>query len=606
MISFKEIQIVGFGSLIEETIFQLDQPGLNVIRGKVGSGKTSIPSALCWALFGYTLKEGSQVSTWQEVQPEGFAGTKVEIIFNKPDGVYRIIRCKDYKKKIKVGDKKLKGANNLLIYKDGDLDGTRNKKDKQALIENTIGYSFDLFKSAVVFGQKMKKIIEETGPQKKKVFEEAFDVGFVNEAKEIEKEDLGKLESAKKSTEEETDNLIDKADDKEESYNDALEDEKNFQENKNEGLREITEDLNEYHEELKTLKKKSKAEGNIDKLKDKVSKLEKEKEGSVYNNNKHDNIEQKLIDLEKSMGHRENKLEAKDKTCSECGQEMNKKHRKERDKKLKGEIKALNTQFLAEQEELKEYPKTDIQVIKDKLKDVRDKLTGKEAKIAQAKAYSKRLPQVKDKIKKLELKYSNLENKELKVKSTKYKKQLAKLDKRISTLKTDLKDLNRQIELKQWLIKDPLSSNGIKAYMFDSLMAKVNIALEEYSRILGFQVEFGIDLDTHRKDFYQAILYEGIVVPYEDLSGGQKQLVDTSVAFAIHDVVSEIRPTNILFMDEPFESLGVDEIETIEELVETKSRDKCLFLMTHHESFNPRNTNDILVERNKEGHTEIF
>src|SRR5690606_31315174 len=122
----------------------------------------------------------------------------------------------------------------------------------------------------------------------------------------------------------------------------------------------------------------------------------------------------------------------------------------------------------------------------------------------------------------------------------------------------------------EWLIKDPLSNTGLKAYMFNSMLEQVNIALEEYSRVLGFQVEFGIDLDTHRKDFYQAVLFEGVITPYEDLSGGQKQLVDTSIAFAIHDVIAKIRPCNILFMDEPFESLGIDEIEIIEELVENK------------------------------------
>ena len=89
------------------------------------------------------------------------------------------------------------------------------------------------------------------------------------------------------------------------------------------------------------------------------------------------------------------------------------------------------------------------------------------------------------------------------------------------------------------------------------------------------------------------------------LSGGQKQLVDTSVAFAIHDVISEIRPTNIMFMDEPFESLGLNEIEIVSELVQEKAKNKSLFLITHHPSFNPMNTNDIIVSLDENGNTNI-
>ena len=609
MVNFKELQAEGFGSLIGKMAFILDQPGLNIIRGKVGAGKTSIPSALCWVLFGSTLKDKSSVNTWAEYRPDDYAGTMASVIFEKAGSQYIVTRCLNYKKKIKIGDKKMQGGNNLLIYKDGDLDGTRNKSEKQKLIEEIIGYSFDLFKSSVVFGQKMKKIIEETGPQKKKIFEEAFDVGFVNDAMDNEKVELVKLQSARETLDTEVDKLINQAEAKEELYETAIENENNFESDKQERIGELEEELKEVLKESKEVKNKIEDVGDTEALKEKIDDLETKKDNVQANNNKYDKINSKLRDLESDIAYRDEILNDKggdSKVCKECGQDMNKKHKAIRDKKLKAEIKALHTQSLAEMERLKKYKKQDTKNIKIKIDKVRKKLKDKEDKISQAKAYTQRLPRLKEKKLEIKAKLKKLEKKELEVKSTKYKKQIKKLDDQIDTLKIDMDKLNQQIQLKEWLIKDPLSSNGIKAYMFDSLMGKVNIALEEYSRILGFQVEFGIDLDTHRKDFYQAILYNGVVVPYEDLSGGQKQLVDTSVAFAIHDTVLEVRPTNILIMDEPFESLGVDEIEIIEELVELKSRGKCLFLMTHHESFNPRNVNTILVERDDYGQTQIY
>jgi len=606
MVVFKELQAEGFGSLIDKMAFILDQPGLNIIRGKVGAGKTSIPSVLCWTLFGSTLKEKSSVNTWEELRTDTYAGTMASVIFEKEGSHYRITRCLNYKKKIKIGDKKMQGANNLLIYKDGELDGTRNKSEKQTLIEDLIGYSFDLFKSSVVFGQKMKKIIEETGPQKKKVFEEAFDVGFVNEAKDLEKDELEKLISARETLDNQVDKLITEADSKEDLYNDALENELNFDKDKKDGLKGIREDIKEHTKEISLIIDMVDVVGNTKSLEDKIITLEDKQEKLIANNYKHDKLRDKVERWDKQIIDKQKILDSKARICPECGQDMDKKHRVERNKRLKAEIKELNLKVVAENGGMLKHQKKDTNSIKIKVKETREKLKIKEDKISQAKAYKKRLPRLEEKLSILNENKDKLEAKELKIKSTKYKQQLKKLDKQIDTLKIDMDEINQEIQIKEWLIKDPLSSNGLKAYMFDSLMAKVNIALEEYSRILGFQVEFGIDLDTHRKDFYQAILYNGIVVPYEDLSGGQKQLVDTSVAFAIHDVVREVRPTNILFMDEPFESLGVDEIETIEELVETKSRDKCLFLMTHHESFNPRNTNDILVERDEKGQTQIF
>ena len=70
-------------------------------------------------------------------------------------------------------------------------------------------------------------------------------------------------------------------------------------------------------------------------------------------------------------------------------------------------------------------------------------------------------------------------------------------------------------------------------------------------------------------------------------------------------VISDLRPVNIMFLDEPFESLGNDEIEIVADLVQEKARDKSLFLITHHQSFNPINVNDITVELDENKHTII-
>ena len=183
---FKDIEIEGFGSILGPLRFELDRGNsLSIIRGEVGSGKTSLPSALCWGLFGKTLKDKSTVETWVERRSSNFRGTKVVVNWEDNNHSYTVIRCKSFKGKITIGKNvKVNGGNNLFLLIDGKSyqDG-KGKVNAQDNIEKVLGYSFELFKNSIVFGQKMKRIIEESGPNKKKLFEEAFEAGFIEDAK---------------------------------------------------------------------------------------------------------------------------------------------------------------------------------------------------------------------------------------------------------------------------------------------------------------------------------------------------------------------------------------------------------------------------------------
>ena len=53
-----------------------------------------------------------------------------------------------------------------------------------------------------------------------------------------------------------------------------------------------------------------------------------------------------------------------------------------------------------------------------------------------------------------------------------------------------------ELENYNWLINDPLGNNGIKAYLFDSSLDMLNRTLDKYSQVLGFRIEFNIDLGT--------------------------------------------------------------------------------------------------------------
>lgn len=611
MIQFEKLTIEGFGSIVKPLEFNLNQEGLNVIRGRVGSGKTTIPSALSWCLFGQSLKEKSQIRTWEELRTKDFKGTKVEVEFIKGNHKYQIIRCEAYKGYV-VG--KQRGSSKLYILRDGEdvvnidekpYNEIKGKKDQQAVIEKILGYSFDLFKSSIIFGQKMKRIIEETGPQKKKIFEEAFDAGFIEDARNNEKEELAKLEDAKDDLEDKVLDLQEKVEERKELLEEALEDEANFEKEKKIAIRELREEVLEYETEIEKIKKEE-YKGSTKRVDKLIRDLEATINSASVTNAKYDSLKRQIRETKNKLKKKKKELKQPVHICPTCGNEMNKVVTKRYKKQLRIDISDLSSKITQLKEERKGIEKIDTVEKQTLVKELRRERDIINSKIIQSRERKKSLPRLIEKSHQLRRNIRKLESKKLKIRSNIHKTKIEELEKKTGKLKRQIKQLSKEIEIKKWLIRDPLSNSGIKAYIFDNLLADVNIRLEEYSRILGFKVEFGIDLQSKNKDFYQAILKDDIIIPYQDLSGGQKQLVDTSIAFAIHDVISSIRPTNIIFLDEPFESLGDEEIELIEELIENKSKNKTLFLITHHKSFNPRNANEIIFKLNKEKHTMII
>ena len=598
MVNFKDLVAEGFGSLVKRTSFNLDQEGLNVIRGKVGSGKTSIPNALTWCLFGLSLKEKSSVETWEEIRPKSYRGCYTEVNFTTDNIKYQIIRCLKFKGKIG----KVKGNSNIFIFIDGELHtSSKGKKAQQAFINEILGYTYNLFKSSIVFGQKMKRIIEESGPDKKKVFEEAFNLEFIKDAKAKTSEEVTKLKATLEEINNDLDNKAERLEDIIENINDAKGYEKNFEKQKKKDLKDLRVDLFEIKAELNTVPAKA---INTKPLAKAISKAEKKHESGNQVNRDITDAQRTIAEIHIKKGTIKELLKKKPKLCPSCKQPLSDKGYKQMKKDKKIELSAL------EQKEiilkiLANAKMINITKVKEQIAIGRKDLEKANIHNNDIERQSKANKKLEEKKSKLESKIDTLENKKLKSKLSKYKKKKKKLAKLIKTLKKQIISVNEELEIKKWLVDDPLGNSGLKAYMFDSLMNNINEKLGEYSKTLGFQVEFGIDLESHRKDFYQLIYYDGIIIPYEDLSGGQKQLVDTSIAFAIHDVISSIKPTNIVFLDEPFESLGIDEVELIEELVENKSRDKCLFLITHHQSFSPVHANDIFVTRNKKKFTKI-
>lgn len=609
MVTFENILIEGFGSIVKPLNFELNLGcNLTIIRGKVGAGKTSVPSALCWAIYGKTLKDKSSVETWDEIRGDDYKGTKVEVNFKNANGdTYTVIRCKNYKLKLNFGDGvKIKGGNHLFFLFNGKMvQETKGKVSTQDSIEKALGYSYELFKNSVVFGQKMKRIIEETGPNKKKVFEEAFEVGFIEEAKQLTNLDKDKLTKAYNDLSNNLDIIETKINSLEALLEDTLENESTFNKRKEEEIADLEEQIKENDEELKDIKSKVKKYTLDKSLESKVKLLKEEISNAKDYNDQIVEDQSDLARLESEIKSQNKILSKKPEICPSCNQPLSDKGYESMKELVNNNIEKIQAKVNKLKKSLKDRNFIKISDLEKGLEKHNTQLILQKNSLKEATQAKEKFEKLSTKSEKLKDKLDKVKNSTIKIKSPLYKKRLKVLNSKYKKEKKNLDKLSKEISVKEWLINDPLSNNGLKVYMFDNLLREVNVRLDEYSKILGFRVEFGIDLDSHRKDFYQAILKDDIVIPYEDLSGGQRQLVDTSVAFAIHDVISDIRPINIMFMDEPFESLGVDEIEVVAELVAEKAKDKSLFLITHHQSFSPINVNEIRVYLDENNHTYI-
>lgn len=561
MITFLNINIVGFCSIVEELHLNLNQGCTVVIKGPNGFGKSTLFSALVWCIYGKNLKGVSEVNTWVKARPKDYQGAKVELFFQKDNHTYKIVRCQKYTLNLDDG---AKGKDRLLFLKDNELVQIKGKVGIQEAIIREIGMSYNLFMSSIMFGQGLKRLIQETNSDKKKIFEEIFDVSFINLAKNIATEHKDKLSSNLKDLD--RDIKIKKAELQStlDTYNELLEYEENFKANIESEIEELTQDKTMLEGRLKEARSSynpeilGKLQSKKTKYLDKVTLLKKQ--NRELNKVSNVPLSEFVTQVYKLM------IKAKYSEAREA---------------LKKVIDSLQQ----------------IEFIESKVDTLEGKLREISKEISQYESMDRKVKNILDDIETVNKEISKLQGKKLNRSSPKYKKL-------IKSLKVELKSLDevykpKEIELGnyQWLIEDPLSNTGIKAYLFDSSLELINSILDKYSESLGFRVEFNIDLSSSRKDFVTLIEKEGSIVEYDELSGGEKQLCNIAMAFAMNEALTSARGVNIVFLDEVFESLSSDNIEVVIALVKSIFINKTLFLITHHDSLPISNSKVLQVEK---------
>lgn len=181
---FTEIQIENFLA-IGEAKLSLSDRGLVVIQGENedntssasnGAGKSSLPDALCWALYGTTARGSSGDEIINE---KAGKNCRVAVLAQDNLDTWRIERHRKHKTH----------KNSLRLIKIDALTGieTDLTKGKDALtqieVEKVIGCSLEVFRSAVYAGQEqMPNLPAMTDKQLKMLVEEAAGVTLLEAA----------------------------------------------------------------------------------------------------------------------------------------------------------------------------------------------------------------------------------------------------------------------------------------------------------------------------------------------------------------------------------------------------------------------------------------
>lgn len=627
MVHYKSIMIEGFQSFGNRTHIAIDRKGINFIRGVNGSGKSTIFNALLWVEYGGNMKKS--IATWNESRGEDWKGTRVAV--DRTDGKhdYRIVRHLDYTGTT-LG---MKGGSKLMIFKkeiskpkfdENDLVGDAlHKKNMQELIIKQIGVDKDTFMKSVLFGQRMKSLVEASNTEKRAIFDELFYLDFVDGAKDKAKDRKQELEVSINGMEK----FISSSGVSIESY--KTEHSKNkkvleeFESNHNDRVAVAEDDYKKAKDIFELLP------GSINKIKTKLDKysedelkecqdeltevedkLVKFKKQSREADKSVDEVQREVDKSNKNISNFTKDLQEVDENCPYCKQdlptdkiqnvvrEINKKLKKE-----KSVLKTMSTDLYEAQEvkkrsdskyeniiSLRDDFEIKIKEIKDGLSDYYDLkselkvLTSKKNRLEiEVDTYSGRLDKVKDENKPdIDLNY--------------YLEQISSIEEQVSKSVKKLYAGNKELEMVSWWFKTGFGSGGLKSFVFKAMLSQLNTSMQKYADKLGFRVEFSIDMDKKSKPFTTKVFKQGSVKDYEDLSGGQKQRVDICVAFAMHDLITYKTDINLLVMDEFFEGIDREGIESSFEILKSKADGRSLYVITHSDVTDSINCKTIDVE----------
>lgn len=632
MIHINKITIEGFRSIVKQTTFVFDRPGVNVLIGANGSGKTSVFEALMWTLTDNTMRDSSTSAV--VTRPSLTNGDKiscevsVDLVANGDD--YTIIKAVN----------KAKATSYRIIKNDEELH-YQYVNDYKSAIKLILNTSVKQLLATVVMGQSMTRFMSESKATQIEVLDAVFNLPDLNEAKAKAKAKMNDILS--RTAELRATLNYNKAtiEDKQSLIKQLAKAEANFDKIKAAEIKE----LKATSKEQKAIYKKAK--GIVDKLekdlKEMTAALATEKidtKSITATQAKINKITTQRLDAHDQVKAMEIKLKFSDKdisraklaidniadSCEACGTayttESIKEARTKAERILELHLKdkdSINATLLNDRGELRAIDKKlhklnkklkELSEVIERTKDLRNAITIATNNLTNNKTICKvRKSAHKDTLANLAKLKASVYQADVDVATI--KKDVVELQKSSKQKVKELNSLDRDLELYTYWYKVGFSSAGVKAYVYKQMLIKLNTYLAQYGNWLGLSITMDIDLEAKSKTLKVSIKRAGDdlgeSIAYGSLSGGEKTRVDLAIAFSLHELASTTAfDYNILLLDEAFTGLdeaGLNEAFSLIRTLATKG--KSVFITSHYSKLNMYDVGTIYFTLDENKHTVI-
>ena len=564
-----EICIRGFKSFgNNEQILKLntEKGELILLVGNNGAGKSSLLDSFDYTLYGKTRGKKKKWSTLSTL-PNRINGELMNHIKFMSNGT-------------NIEVKRGISPSILELWENGVLNERAGKSNIDEKIENYIGIDLETFKSFISLSiNDFKNFISLSNEEKQLLLDKLFNLEVVNILNSILKDitknnkiraasfdaEIRTLDESISSIQKSIDKAIERQ--KEETRL-ALEREK---EDIQAEIDRIAGEMNSKKDDYKSLKEK------IDKIKEKETEL----------NNELDNEKKQYINTQNDIKNVQREIDLYDSgKCPTCRTDFNSDHfvalrdsfveKKLSFENIKVEIEGNITKVKERQVKLKKLSETttitfnDLNYLLKSYKSEIDKLTQKKDS---QKAPINTTPSI------------NIEDFQNAIEELTEKK-IVSSDSITICKEKDLyyKELNRIF-----------GEDGVKKSIISGIIKPINYFINE--NIKKMSLPFEVKLD---ETFTAEIKQLGSIIEHDSLSTGEQKLTNISILIAYLKLIRTKRHINILFLDEVFSSVDIDNIQRILELLKSFANEYNInIFVVHHAVLNQEMFDRILlIEKN--------
>lgn len=301
--------------------------------------------------------------------------------------------------------------------------------------------------------------------------------------------------------------------------------------------------------------------------------------------------------------------------CPTCGQKLpNAEHILQEKKDREDKLASINDRLVKLNEDLKAKEKQNAiyseqirQEFDETIRGLSTKLTELKSDLSKARRdqsdFSHYYDIEKDKLNKLNNDKNNWDShfNKLKEEIDALEKTIAEVSVLVSAATISLDDVTAHLEVLSKI--ESLIKRDFRGYLLEDIIKYIDTKAKEYCEVVFDTQDLEVKIEGNNLN----ITYCG--KNFDNLSGGEKQRVDIILQFAIRDLLQNYMnySSNIIVLDEIFDALDAKSTQRIIELISTKLKDiASVFIISHHSSeLQLSYDTELKVIKNESGISEI-